>query len=554
MRLRLLALCISTLLLSTATYAQGPQASQSFSQTEALQSDVSAEALPRFYAESRQILVEAKVWNPPAANGKPDRSVIPKESLERLGGVEGLPNYPTPAKGLTSADFRVLENGIEQKINFFHETDYPAIDTTGQWDMHPVSGGTWGFLEAVDQLTTALGRPTGYVSWTHPTASYILGFTPSLLKPGECRTIGVLVERRTVDLNRGRYCNDKNADDIDGVLGAANVAARIQQLMSSPARQSVKTSVNAYTFWSSGVLQLMRQTRSAPESRVLPATDFTYVVEVHDAKAPATVQIAIEFDLPKRYWGGDECRKHHPNVRVAGVVYKPDDQVVAHFDKTYPCAGASTFLRSFFDEWSKHHLAIDNYIKPSRFDTQVELPPGDYELRVATSEGEHFGTAQLPLHLEGFNGAHLAISDVVSAGIARDSSWVLAEAASVTPFPVIPSPLVSKNLQFFPDIDPTLRRGTPLTLYFEIYEPALKAQPSSLFYEVRITDLKAGSLVLSSGLMSADKWLVAGNTVVPIGLKIDTAKLKKGSYRIEVRASEAPGQQTPWRQAIFRID
>ena len=551
MRLRLLALCISALLFSTATYAQAPQTSQSSSQTGALQSDVSAEAIPRFYAEPRQILVEAKVWNPPATSGKPDPSSVPKESLERLGGLDGLPNYPTPAKGLTSASFRVLENGVEQKINFLHETDFPAIDTTGQWDMHPVSGGTWGFLEAVNQLTTALGRPTGYVSWTHPTASYILGYTPSPLKAGECRTIQVLVEHRAVDLNRSRYCNDKNTDGVDG---AADVAARSQQLTSSPTRQSVKPSVNAYTFWSSGVLQLMRQARSAPESRVLPATDFTYVVEVHDAKAPATVQIATEFDLPKRYWGGDECRKHHPNVRIAGVVCNPNDQVVAQFDETYPCEGASTFLRSFFDEWSKHHLAIDNYIKPSRFDTQVELPPGDYELRVSVSEGEHFGTAQLPLHVEGFNSAHLAISDVVPAGIARDSSWVLAEAASVSPFPVIPTPLVSKSLQFFPEPDPILRRGISLTLYFEIYEPALKAQAYSLFYEVRVTDLKTGLLVLNTGPMSADKWLIPGNTVVPIGLKIDTEKFKKGAYRIEVRASQAPGQQTAWRQAIFRID
>ena len=505
---------------------------------------------PTFHAESRQILVEAKVWTPPAANGKSDPSLIPKESLDRLGGVTNLPTWPTPAKGLTFQNFRVLENDVEQRINFLRETDFPAVDTTGQWDMHPVFGGTWGFL--YEQATpAALGRPGGIVSWTVATASYILGYTPAPLKPGECRTIQIFVQGKVVDLNRSRYCDGKSSND-KGIPEASTVAARIQQWTDSKTRQSIKLATNSYTFWSSGVLHLVKQTTALEDQgHGLPATDFTYHIEVHDAQAPAMVQISTEFDLPQKYWEGSECRKHNPDVRVAGVVYTSQGQVAAQFDEARPCLEPTP--SGYLTKFSKHQVVVDRYFKPTRFDTQLELPPGDYELRVAVREEKDLGKARLPLHIRSFNSQDLTISDVVPAGIARDSSWVLAEAASVSPFPVVPSPLVSRNIQFFPELDPTLRKGAPLTVYFEIYEPALQVQAASLFCEVRITDLKTGSSVLNTGPMSANKWLIPGNGAVPIGLKLDTGKFKKGSYRVEVQASDSGGRESGWRGANFSI-
>jgi hypothetical protein len=172
---------------------------------------------------------------------------------------------------------------------------------------------------------------------------------------------------------------------------------------------------------------------------------------------------------------------------------------------------------------------------------------------VAVQDEKNLGTARLPLHVPAFNSKDLNMSDIVPAGIARDSSWVLAEATSVSPFPINPTPLVSKSLQFFPEPDPILRRGTPLTLYFEIYESALQAQIPSLFCAVRITDLKTGSPVLLTGPLSANKWLIPGNAAVPIGLKVDTAKLKKGSYQVEVQASDSAGRESGWQAAKFDI-
>ena len=74
---------------------------------------------------------------------------------------------------------------------------------------------------------------------------------------------------------------------------------------------------------------------------------------------------------------------------------------------------------------------------PTRFDTQVDLLPGDYKLSVTVTDGTSVGRAEIPLHVQDFDGRKLAISDIALAGIIRDASWVARDAASVFPAPII---------------------------------------------------------------------------------------------------------------------
>jgi hypothetical protein len=74
-----------------------------------------------------------------------------------------------------------------------------------------------------------------------------------------------------------------------------------------------------------------------------------------------------------------------------------------------------------------------------------------------------------------------------------------------------------------------------------------------VYYQLRITDLKSGSLVMNTGPMSAADWVVPGNAVIPIGLKIDTEKLKAGTYKLEVQASDSAARQSELRHASFMI-
>ena len=161
----------------------------------------------------------------------------------------------------------------------------------------------------------------------------------------------------------------------------------------------------------------------------------------------------------------------------------------------------------------------------------------------------------MPLRVGSLDPQRLLISDLVVANVIRGLSWVLRDAASVSPSPVIPTPLVSKDLQYFPDLgNPSrLPKHAPLYLYFEVYQPTSETQATAVFYQLRITNLKTGSLVMNTGPMSTADWIVPGNPVIPIGLKVATEKLHKGSYRLEIQATDSAGRQTDWRQAKFTI-
>jgi hypothetical protein len=324
------------------------------------------------------------------------------------------------------------------------------------------------------------------------------------------------------------------------------LGAKMRDFASSPARGSFKMSVQAFTFWSSGVLDL---TTKGPGGGTVatPGNDFTYVVEVHDSKAPATVQISLGFDPPERGWYFP-CQKSDA-IYVLGIVKKTNGQPAGQFADTYSCLGSQKFYPG------SEKLGPHGILVPSRFDTQLDLAPGDYNLSVVVSDGHHFGRAQVPLRVGSLDPQRLLISDLVVANVIRGLSWVLRDAASVSPSPVIPTPLVSKDLQYIPDVvNPSrLPKHAPLYLYFEVYQPTSETQATAVSYQLRITDLKTGSLVMNTGPMSTADWIVPGKPVIPVGLKVATEKLHKGSYRLEIQATDSAGRQTDWRQANFTI-
>jgi len=171
------------------------------------------------------------------------------------------------------------------------------------------------------------------------------------------------------------------------------------------------------------------------------------------------------------------------------------------------------------------------------------------------SDGKNFGRVRMPVHIEPLDPQRPMISDVLVGGIVRYSGWVLRDAASVNPAPVIPSPLVSHNWQYFQDSDENtvLHKHTALYLYFEIYEPQLGTPGKGAYYRWRISNQKSGSAVLNSEPISAADWIVPGSAVVPIGLKVDADKLPKGNYKFEVQASDSAGHESEWKQASFVI-
>ena len=309
-----------TLLLPLTATAQAP------TDDKAPQTANSATGIPTFYANSRQVIVEAKVWDKGRKKGDDsdiDPSLPPGERalLKRL---------PPPAQGLTPQDFQVFDNGIEQKINYFKETDFPVVDMSNQWGFFPTTGGTWGLPPACIEVSSP------------PSAAYLIGYAPPAIQPGECRSISIVVEGREVQANRDRYCAPNSSGEHDaGALRGTKLGARMRQFADSPACGSIKVEAQAFTFWSSGVLKLATQT-SSPDARATVAPDdYTYVVEVHDAKAPATVQITAAFTPPRGTWYYP-CQKDEV-LYVLGIVYKANGEVAGQFADSSSCSTVTEF-------------------------------------------------------------------------------------------------------------------------------------------------------------------------------------------------------------------
>ena len=519
--LRRAFVCLALLLPLTAG-AQAPKGGQAPQTTDP------TTGIPTFYAHARQVIIAADVWEKALKKG--EHPWISDESLDTVL-KDTLRKIPPAARGLTAKDFHVFDNGAEQSLNYFKEADFPAVNMTNQWVFLPTAVGTWGHFQP--NLTV---QP--------PSAKYLIGYVPAAIQPGECRPVKVVVRDRITETNRSEYCYSPQ-NDIDEIAGT-KLGEEMRDFTSSPARGSFRMSVQAFTFWSSGVLGLTTKS-AAGETVTTPANDFTYVVEVHDSKAPATVQISVGFDFPETGWYFP-CHESDA-IYVLGIVKKTNGQLAGQFADTFSCLG-SLKLYPGSDKTDRGVMI------PSRFDTQLDLRPGDYTVSVVVSDGHHFGRAQMPLRVGSLDPQRLLISDLVVANVIRGVSWVLRDAASVSPSPVIPMPLVSKDLQYIPDLgNPSrLPKHAPLYLYFEVYQPTSETQASAVFYQLKITNLKTGSLVMNTGPMSTADWIVPGNPVIPIGLKVATEKLHTGSYQLEIQATDSAGRESNWQQANFAID
>ncbi len=236
------------------------------------------------------------------------------QSLVQTTVQQAPKGWPTPAGGLTAKDFHVFDNGVEQRINFLKELDFDARWSYPWWT-GPDAGGTWGIYSPGDSRE-------GFGA-----AAYLIGYAPPSLRPGECRSVSVVVESHEVDLNRTQYCNPE----------APTTENRMDVLPDSQARPTVKVSIQAFSFWSSGALRLLTEPPSQSGRSVEPGTDYTYVVNVHDSKAPATVHIATQFNWRNKYWETADCFKRNPSIHILGTVYKADGEVETEFKDSISC-------------------------------------------------------------------------------------------------------------------------------------------------------------------------------------------------------------------------
>jgi hypothetical protein len=428
--------------------------------------------------------------------------------------------YEFGIKGLGIGDFHVFEDGIERKIESASFVPWPiagARDDLGfhnEWSYTPRGKWSSADLKSLRDSTMRLDF-------------YQISYIPLKPEEGKCHKIQVTVDRpNAVVFARDQYCYTEHP--VTDPLNGTGFGKQLETDLDSDERAKIALALQATFFYT--------------------------------ASQVARVDIVLEFpwDHLEHEWFGLDL---HANVGVLGEVYDRHGSLVTRVSDFACCMPGSPWSFLLFDSVLDPgpYLAADldpwlPIFLPSRYETQIDLPSGEYDLKVILGDGKKFGRALTRLKIDPYDGKQLAISSIVLSNRFRDAHAAMVEAEAVNLAPRY-VPLVSQGVQFTPVADTRFQRKDHIRIYFEVYEPMLASDPKTTVQaRIRIVDIKTGEIKANFDPIDAAPYRRPGSTVFAVAGDFPIAELRKGDYRVEVQASDSAGRSTVWRSASFTIE
>jgi hypothetical protein len=130
---------------------------------------------------------------------------------------------------------------------------------------------------------------------------------------------------------------------------------------------------------------------------------------------------------------------------------------------------------------------------PNGYETQIDLPAGEYNIDVVLSDGEKFGRAKTLWTVQNHDEKQPAISDIALCRRFRKLPNESTEFPAQLPGSYVP--LVSKGVEFAPTANSRFASNQMLYAYFEVYDPQLVAQPpAKVTAHLRIVDVKTNDV------------------------------------------------------------
>ncbi len=506
----------------------------------------SSNAIPEIRAESRLVLVrvmvaDKKAWrNGPSEAGK-RCALATEETFLRLPATE--PYIPTDCeglyiRGLTAKDFHLLVDGVEQRIQSVTSESEGLRVRDNQGLHHEFSqtpAGKWSTTDGRIPHYIIQGlEEYGFLARNR----YDLSFVPKSSDAPGCHEIKVNVDRRnSIVAAREQYCDRESPSDI---LNGSTFGDQLERDLTSGQPGEIPLAIQTAAF----------------------ARD----------KGRSRVQIALGFPLDSlhREWSQDWTL--HATIGVLGMVYRRDGTLASRFSdftgyRPY-ATGAVLGMRgttiSRFTNLTEQFGVPSNFASmilphfekgtlPTRYETHIDLPPDEYDLRIVLSDGEKFGLAEVHLNIENYDGKGFALSSLMLSKRFRDAH-VAATEASAANFAPQYVPLVSKGMQVTPAGDTDFKTEEPLIPYFEIYVPHAAGEPTTqIQVHLRIVDAKNSAIVKDFPSVDVAPYSLPVRTTVPIAREVPIPTLSKGPYRLEVQATDSAGRTTPWRTASFTI-
>jgi hypothetical protein len=438
--------------------------------------------------------------------------VVPVVVLDRTHRVATQTTYEELDEEITdlaAKDFHVLEDGLEQPIHNI-AMELPHVrdvrdNISHHFEYSFTPRGVWASPDLWPQPDPG---PT-----IHPLAVYLVSYDPPASSAGSCHRIQVKVSRRHATVYaRDEYCNVQHP--LSDPIGGTKLGRRMEDYAESE-QGEFPVSVQVGSFFG-----------NSDASRVDIAVGFP---------ASAIRRKWVRVDL-------------HAMVAVLGVVRDKDGTVVERFSdmaSTLPWnfyRGPLPPDRDFLQKWEMAAI-------PARYETQIDLTPGDYDLQLVVTDGEKFGQIKMPIKVDNLHQDGLVVGDIFVCKRFHQVSEG-AQAAARAPKYV---PLVSNGMELIPAGNTRFSKTQWLVSYFEIYRHSPGPTDTASF-RMRITDAKTGEVRMDSGWQTAEAEIRPKNQVIPITAQIAIDKLTPGAYQLDVQASDSSGGITPKRVTSFVIE
>jgi hypothetical protein len=531
---------------------------------------------PKVRVETNLVLVPVFVYDPARMLQAPkDELLCARADVAAFFKIPTTQPYlptdcdVTEVHGLTVKDFRLFQDGDEQQILRMDPGAWWTLvrDNLG-WHMQSsdTPRGIWGLseLSAVKKVPV-INREF-----------QMLAYVPRTATDG-CHRIRVEIDRpNLLVFARNQYCTGQTPSDP---LNGTDLGKELNRALASEKRGKIPLSLQAGTFYTSGNQSRVDVSVQFPSKdlyRKWDTSNWTLYARIAlmGIVRRTDGSIAARFSdlLYPSYW---------PTFDQGGTKYIAWEKAASELSGGIPRqlngAGSSLSLGSSDSRYGNDTLALtfrnaageikpdvasievaldssDPFWIPTRYKTQMDLPPGEYKLQVALSDGWNLGLAEMPLMLAPYDRKELALSSVVVCKRLRDAAVAAKEAAAANFAPQY-LPLVSKGIEFSPAGDASFAKGSQFFAYFEVYEPLLAQEPAtSVKVQMRILDSGTDAVKAEFAPVDAAPYKDPESGVFRVARTILIRELPKGAFRLQVRAQDSAGGITDWRGADFTVE
>lgn len=401
--------------------------------------------------------------------------------------------------GLTARNFRIFEDGIEQKVESVTAEEvrwWPVRDNFGQhWEYSLTPRGVWASSDA---------QPTSSIFYNVPMWRYLISYIPPKTSEGACHNLKVTVNRKNANVfSRTEYCSTPNspADPLNG----------------------------------SDVDKQLARFADSRDAGAFPMLD--QAIGFAGGSGASRLDVALEFP-EGRSPGVDGTGP--TQIEILGMVYDKKGNLARRFtDASGPTlstkVGASNAI----------------FLFQFRYETQIPLLAGDYDLKIVATDGKKFGRIEQSIEVPELQSRPLDISGI--ALCRRYDKPLDAQAKKLRPTEFLP--LLAKGLEFTPAGNMHFTRDEQVVVFLEIYRAQNDGTASpNIYLETKVTDANTDKLEVSTDPRPVDSDVQPGDLIIPVVWDLAIAKLPPGTHRLDMQVSDTSGNKTPWRTTTFSVE